>query len=269
MPHTSFDLPSVIAFALLFGVKHGFDADHLATIDGLARLQAKRGRGTLARLSGALFSLGHGAMVLAAAWLLQRYGIDKLPEWLDPIGAWISIVFLSVIGLANLRAALGRRDPAAPRGSPFARWILRLPIPSGPAASLCVGALFALSFDTMTMAAWFGLTGSRLGGATTTLLLALTFVAGMVATDSVNGLMVAYLIGKSERFAQRAARLFSLLVGASALLVAGFGVARFSSDIVDAWAQGKELMFGALIVAITVVGFLVARRQSRAQLGAI
>jgi high-affinity nickel-transport protein len=267
MPHTPFDLPSAIAFALLFGVKHGFDADHLATIDGLARLQAGRGRRVLARLSGALFSLGHGAMVLAAAALLQRYGIERLPDWLDPIGAWISIGFLSLIGAANLRAALGRRDGAA-RVSPLARAVLRLPLPSGIGASLCVGALFALSLDTMTVAAWFGLAGGRLGGAASTLLLALAFVAGMIATDSVNGLAVAYLIGKSERFAERAGRLFSLLVASSALLVAGLGVARCSSDIVDAWADGKQLMFGALIVCITVAGFLVARRQSRVALGA-
>lgn len=267
MPHTPFDLPGAIVFALLFGVKHGFDADHLATIDGLARLQARRGRRGLARCSGALFSLGHGMMVLAAAWLLQRFGIDKLPDWLDPIGAWISIVFLSLIGAANLRSALGRRE-AAPRASPLARAVMRLPLPSGIGASLCVGALFALSLDTMSVAAWFGLTGSRLGGTPATLLLACAFVAGMVATDSLNGLAVAYLIGKSERFADRAARLFSLLVAASALLVAGLGVARFSSSLVDAWADGKQLMFGALIVFITVAGYLLARRQSRLALRA-
>lgn len=103
MPDAAFDLPSLMVFALLFGIKHGFDADHLATIDGLARLQAKQGRRRLARFSGALFSAGHGLMVLAAAWLLQRCGIGSLPDWLDSVGAWISIVFLFLIGYAVAR----------------------------------------------------------------------------------------------------------------------------------------------------------------------
>ena len=49
-----------LAFAL--GARHGFDADHLATIDGLARYSAAS-RPRLARSAGLLFSLGHGAVV--------------------------------------------------------------------------------------------------------------------------------------------------------------------------------------------------------------
>lgn len=265
MPDASFDLPSLMAFALLFGIKHGFDADHLATIDGLARLHAKQGRGYLARCSGALFSSGHGAVVLAAAFLLHRYGIEKLPGWLDPLGAWISIVLLVLIGITNLRNALGRRDAAASL-SPVAQWILRLPVPHGMAGSLLVGALFALSFDTMSVAAWFGLAGSRHGAMSATLCLGMAFVAGMILTDAINGLVVAFLIGRSEQFAERARRLFSLLVAACALLVAGLGIAKFSSEMVSAWADGKELLFGALVLSITLVGYAAARRHSKAAL---
>jgi hypothetical protein len=62
-------------------MKHGFDADHLASIDGLARLQARKGRFALARLSGTLFSSGHGLIVLVAASLLARFEVGQFPRW--------------------------------------------------------------------------------------------------------------------------------------------------------------------------------------------
>lgn len=262
MPDHPYDLPGALLFALLFGIKHGFDADHLATIDGLARLQARQGRLRLARLSGALFSTGHGLVVLAAACLLQRFGIERLPAWLDPIGAWISIGFLLLIGASNLRNALRRRG-LPPHHSALTRWALRIPVPNGWAASLAVGAVFALSFDSMTVAAWFGLAGARFGGLAPAILLALTFVAGMILTDALNGVFVAYLIGKSERLAERANRLFSVLVASSALLVAALGIARFSLPRVEAWSGGKELLFGAAIVALVLGAYGLARRQHR------
>jgi hypothetical protein len=96
------DLPSdSLAFALLvfmLGLKHGFDADHLATIDGLTRYNAPL-RPRLARFCGSLFSIGHGAVVVAiaiGASLLSRGWVA--PEWLESTGTWISISFLVLLG---------------------------------------------------------------------------------------------------------------------------------------------------------------------------
>jgi high-affinity nickel-transport protein len=87
-----------------------------------------------------------------------------------------------------------------------------------------------LSLDAMTVAVWFNLAGSTHSdsGTSTTLILTLYFVAGMVVTDSINGLLVAKLITRSEQFVRRAGRLFSILVASSALTVAGFGAAKLS-----------------------------------------
>jgi high-affinity nickel-transport protein len=52
--------------AFVLGARHGFDADHLATIDGLTRGSAHT-HPRLARSAGLLFSLGHGSVVLAVA----------------------------------------------------------------------------------------------------------------------------------------------------------------------------------------------------------
>ena len=57
---------ALCGFAFLLGARHGFDADHLATIDGLARYNAAS-RPRLAQSAGLLFSLGHGAVVIAVA----------------------------------------------------------------------------------------------------------------------------------------------------------------------------------------------------------
>jgi high-affinity nickel-transport protein len=43
----------------VLGAKHGLDADHLATVDGLTRCNA-RTNPWLCRRAGALLSLGHG-----------------------------------------------------------------------------------------------------------------------------------------------------------------------------------------------------------------
>ncbi|WP_292938268.1 nickel transporter [Noviherbaspirillum sp.] len=262
MPEASLAFSSLMAFALLFGLKHGFDADHLASIDGLARLQSRRGHKRLARSAGLLFSLGHGMTVLGAAWIFVRAGVGQMPQWLEPLGAWISIVFLGSIGIVNLCNVM-RAERSTPVASPLARLIARLPLPEGFFGSILVGALFAVSFDAMSLAAWFGLAGSRHDGMSATLVLALCFVGGMILTDTLNGLVVASLIRRSERFVQNASRLFSLLVAASALLVAGLGVSKLASDVFDAWADGKELLFGALVLTLILAGYALARRISQ------
>lgn len=262
MPEASLALSSLMAFALLYGLKHGFDADHLASIDGLARLQSQRGRDGLARCAGLLFSLGHGMMMLAAAWSFSRLSAGSLPPWLEPLGAWISILFLGWIGIVNMRNAL-RPAGNAPEISPLARWVMRMPLPRGMGGSLLVGAAFALSFDAMSVAAWFGLAGGRHGGLGGTLILALCFVGGMVLTDAINGLVVASLIRRSRQFVERAGRVFSFLVAGSALLVAAFGVSKFLSEAVDAWADGKELVFGVLVFGMVVGSYWLARRVNQ------
>ena len=118
---------ALVLLVFVFGVKHGFDADHLATIDGLTRFNA-RANPRWARFCGTLFSLGHGAVVVAIALavsLLSRHWTT--PEWLEVSGAWISIGFLTLLGVLNLRAVLAAEahemvQPVGLKG----RWLGRL-----------------------------------------------------------------------------------------------------------------------------------------------
>ena len=66
-------------------MRHGFDADHLATIDGLTRANLHH-RPALARYCGTLFSLGHGAVVMLIALSVSLLaGRWHVPEWFGPV----------------------------------------------------------------------------------------------------------------------------------------------------------------------------------------
>jgi high-affinity nickel-transport protein len=254
------DWSALAALVFLLGMKHGFDADHLATIDGLTRFNA-RARRSWARYCGALFSLGHGAVVLAIA-LGVGLASEKwdAPQWLEASGAWISIVFLAALGLLNLQAVLvtPRHQIVAPVGLK-GRLLGPLARAQHPALVATVGALFALSFDTVSQAALFALTAAQFGGVAHALTLGLLFMLGMILVDGINGMWISRLMARADQLALIASRVMSLAVSAVSLLVAALGAAKLAAPSFDAWSDGKELFFGAGVIAALAMSFLVAR----------
>jgi high-affinity nickel-transport protein len=258
------DLPAewsaLAALVFLLGLKHGFDADHLAAIDGLTRHNARQGR-RFARYCGALFSLGHGAIVvtiaLAVGLVRERW---TAPGWLELSGAWISIGFLALIGIVNLRAVLAAapHEVVAPVGIK-GRFLGRLNRAGRPSSVALVGALFALSFDTVSQSALFALTATQFGGIGHALALGLLFVLGMLVTDGINGLWISRLIARADQIAVIASRVMGVAVSGVALLVAAFGAARLALPSIDAWSDGKELAFGVVVVFLIGASYLVAR----------
>ena len=65
--HTLSELFGFAVVALVLGMRHGVDADHLAAIDAMTRCNAQA-RPALARRTGLWFSVGHGTVVLAVAF---------------------------------------------------------------------------------------------------------------------------------------------------------------------------------------------------------
>jgi high-affinity nickel-transport protein len=262
------DWSALCAIVFLLGLKHGFDADHLATIDGLTRLNARHGR-PFARYCGALFSLGHGAVVIAIALAIglasERW---DPPAWLDALGAWISILFLTALGVVNLRAVLAAApgEVVAPIGLK-GRFLGRLRHARRPGAVALVGALFALSFDTVSQSALFALTATQFGGVEHALFLGALFVLGMLVTDGINGLWISRLIARTDQLAVIASRVMSLAVSGVSLLVAALGAAKMVSPLVDGWSDGKELFFGVVVVAVIAGSYLLARRLAQRSLG--
>lgn len=260
------DWLALLVLVFMLGAKHGLDADHLATIDGLTRFNA-RAKPRLARYCGVLFSLGHGAVVVAIALAVgaatERW---QVPEWMEDLGVGISIAFLALLGVMNLLAVMAARpgevvQPVGLKG----RFLGRLQRTGNPLLIAGVGALFALSFDTLSQAALFAVTGSQFGGVLHALTLGLLFMLGMLVMDGINGLWIARLIRRADRLACIASRVIGLAIGGLSLAIAAFGAAKYVSPVVDAWSDGKELAFGLTFVAVVALSYAVALRLARSE----
>jgi len=248
---------SMLVFVL--GLKHGFDADHLATIDGLTRFNSRK-RPQMARYCGVLFSLGHGVVVVTIALVVSLLALGwQTPEWLESFGAWTSICFLTALGVLNIHAVIQAHPTELVRPIGLkGRFLGRLAQAASPGLVALVGALFALSFDTISQTALFALTASQFGGWQPALLLGLLFVLGMLVTDGINGLWISRLILRADQIALIASRVMSLVVASLSLLVAGFGLARLTWPALGAWSEGKEMLFGLAVVGVIAGSFTLA-----------
>jgi len=264
------DLPNdwiaLLALVFILGAKHGLDADHLATIDGLTRYNL-RVAPARARWCGSLFSLGHGVIVMLIALGVGLVTTTwQVPEWMEDLGTWISIGFLTLLGILNLRAVLTTRADhmVATIGIKAGLW-RRLQATSHPLAIAAVGSLFALSFDTMSQAALFAVTATRHGGVTHALALGLTFSIGMLLADGANGLWIARLLRRADHRARIASRVMGLMVAAISLSVAAFGLARWLHADISQWYEGKEPLIGAGVIALLTASFVAGNWLARTQ----
>ncbi len=207
--------------AYTFGLRHAFDADHIAAIDNTTRkLMAD---GTKPKSVGFWFAMGHSTMVLLMAVLViaGTHAVSALLNDGSPTkhalglaGTLASGGFLWLIGIINLVALIGiwrvfiglRRgqfseqeleDALDNRG--FLARILR-PIMKRikrPAQMYPVGVLFGLGFDTATEVALLALAGTGAAAGLpwyAVLCLPVLFAAGMSLMDTGDGLFmtVAY-----------------------------------------------------------------------------
>ncbi len=203
-----------MVFAL--GARHGFDLDHLATIDSITRTVKENRR--LSKWVGILFSLGHGLVVIIMSLIIGSGFIQtRSPLWLERFGNWISIVFLFAFGLltfwnilpnsqllpTGLRALLFRKI-AGEKFNPF--------------LIILIGALFAFSFDTFTQVALFSISVS-VAGCFFSILLGLVFMLGMMASDGLNGFFVSSLIQRADKKSASVSRVIGLLIGSFSLIL--------------------------------------------------
>ena len=264
MEHLPATWTALCALAFTLGMRHGLDADHLATIDGLTRYNA-RVNPRLARRAGALFSLGHGVIValvaLLATALSQRW---QTPEWLEITGVDVSVAYLFGLAFLNLRAVVRTHPghvvaPVGFKGRLLGRF---LTVRRGWAV-LAVGMLFALSFDTISQAALFALAASHYGGAGSALTVAGLFVLGMLCVDGVNGVWISRLICTADRRAAIASRVMACTVAGLSLTVGLFTVAKLAAPALDAWSAGHELLLGTMVIASIALAFTAALAVAR------
>jgi len=189
------------------------------------------------------------------------------PEWLGALGAWISIAFLFAMAAACLYNVFRAAPGEVVRTAILPRPLGKLGQARHPLLIACVGALFALSFDTVSQAALFSAAAAAMSGWPFAALLGLIFTLGMIGADGLNGLWVSKLLARADRRALIASRVMGLSIAGLSLLVGAFGIARQFAPPVAAYSQGRELLFGVAAVVIVAASFAVALRLADARAG--
>jgi len=203
----------VLAYTL--GMRHAFDADHIAAIDNTTRKLIQDEKRPLS--VGYFFSLGHSTIVFVLAVLLN-FGIralnsavsndgSGLHHWTGIIGTTISGTFLYLIGLLNLVVLVsiikisremrqGRCDDEELERQLDNRGLMNRFLGGyakridAPWMMYPVGMLFGLGFDTATEVALLVLAGTAVVGGLpfyAVIALPILFAAGMCLFDSIDG----------------------------------------------------------------------------------
>ncbi|MGW4698612.1 HoxN/HupN/NixA family nickel/cobalt transporter [Kitasatospora cineracea] len=209
--------------AYTLGMRHAFDADHIAAIDNTTRRLMEQRRRPLS--VGFWFSLGHSSVVFGLAVLLSL-GVKALAGPLQDdgsrlhrvtglIGTAVSGTFLYLIAIANLvvlagiwkvfrRMRSGQLDEAALEGQLDKRGLMSRLLNrvtrsvDKPWQMYPLGMLFGLGFDTATEIALLVLAGSGAASGLpwyAILCLPVLFAAGMCLLDTVDGTFMNFAYG--------------------------------------------------------------------------
>jgi nickel/cobalt transporter (NiCoT) family protein len=203
----------VLAYTL--GMRHAFDADHIAAIDNTTRKLVNDGQRPLS--VGFFFSLGHSTIVFVLAVFLN-FGIKALDSQVGTsssglhrttniVGTSVSGTFLYLIALLNLIVMIGivkvYREMKAGKFDNeelerqlnnrglmnrfFGGYAARI---DSPWKMYPIGVLFGLGFDTATEVALLVLAGTAVAGGLpfyAILSLPILFAAGMSLFDTIDG----------------------------------------------------------------------------------
>ena len=284
----------VLAYTL--GMRHAFDADHIAAIDNTTRKLVNDGKRPLS--VGFFFSLGHSSVVFALAVLLHfgmhalaaqvANGSSGLHQATNLIGTTVSGTFLYLIALLNLVVLVGivkvyRRmrtgsfdndelerqlDNRGLMNRIFRGWGDRI---DTPWKMYPVGVLFGLGFDTATEVALLVLAGTAVAGGLpfwAILSLPILFAAGMTLFDTIDGCFMNFAYDWA--FAKPVRKVFyNLTITALSVFVAFFigsiellgliGTELHLTDPVFTFFAGFNInTAGFVIVGVFVVTWVVA-----------
>ena len=209
--------------AYVLGMRHAFDADHIAAIDNTTRKLMSEGRDSTT--VGFWFSLGHSSVVFGMVAVIG-FGVravagqvtDSQSALHAVSGVWgtlISGVFLLLIGWLNLvvlrqilsvfrRMRRGDFDEAELEHHLNNRGVLNrilgriTRLVTKPWHMYPTGLLFGLGFDTVTEIGLFVIAGGAAAVALpwyAVLTLPILFAAGMSLLDSIDGVFMTYAYG--------------------------------------------------------------------------
>ena len=240
--------PALLGTATLaysFGLRHAFDADHIAAIDNVTRKLMQDGQRPVG--TGLFFSLGHSTVVvlatigIATAAFATAGRFEAYKDIGAVLGTAVSSLFLLGIAAANIAVLLGLRHA-------LARLRAGEPVPAtdiltvGPTARLVrplfrlirrswhmypLGFLFGLGFDTATEIGLLGMAATSASGGLPIgdiLVFPALFAAGMTLMDTLDSILMVGAYGWA--FARPVRKLYYNLTVtavsvATALLVGG------------------------------------------------
>ncbi|MBI1757805.1 MAG: HoxN/HupN/NixA family nickel/cobalt transporter [Actinobacteria bacterium] len=282
--------------AYTLGMRHAFDADHIAAIDNTTRKLMADGRRPLS--VGFFFSLGHSSVVFGLCFLLG-IGVRTLAGQVTDdasalqrvaglVGTMVSGVFLlliAIINLAVLRGIVGvfrqmrggGYDEAALEETLNKRGLMNRVL-SGVTRSVTrswqmypVGLLFGLGFDTATEVSLLVLAGGAAAFALpwyAVLCLPVLFAAGMSLLDTIDGSFMNFAYDWA--FAQPVRKVYYniIITGLSVAVATVIGGVELLGLLVEkagltggvwSWVSGLDLnRVGYAIVVMFVLTWVVA-----------
>jgi len=239
------------------GLRHAFDADHIAAIDNTTRKLVQDGQRPLS--VGFWFSLGHSTVVFVVC-LLLALGVRALAGQLGDgsglrtlfgvVGTIVSACFLIILAIINMASfanitSLVRRvrhgekvdeENLGTKGVLTRLVGTRLKAITKPWHIYPVGVLFGLGFDTATEVGLLALTG----GAAALLLpwyailaLPLIFAAGMSLLDTIDGTFMHYVYRWAFDQPMRKLYYNMIVTGVSIVFALGIGAVEISALLSD------------------------------------
>jgi high-affinity nickel-transport protein len=241
------------ALAYVLGVRHAFDADHLAAIDDTTRLMLLRGRRPLG--VGFFFAMGHSSVVVVLAllvwWGAQSISSERVMEAGGTIAAVTAAGFLLLVAALNtavlgglfglwrrmrtdgvdralLENQLAKRGFLARLLGRRAQGLIRSSWHMFP-----IGLLMGLGLETASEVALLALAASASGDHVSllgVLSLPLLFAAGMSTFDTADSFIMTKVYSWSYRDPVRTL-FFNLTTTAMTVLVAFFVAAVYVSGL--------------------------------------
>ena len=243
------DRPALLGTAFLayiFGLRHAFDADHIAAIDNVVRKLMQEGKAPYS--VGFFFSLGHSTIVMLASLAIATTAaamqgqLDAFHDLGGVIGTAVSALFLLAIGLANLfilkgiwsaftRARGGHQIAdedlnALLAGRGFIARIFRplFRVVSRSWHMYPIGFLFGLGFDTATEIGLLGISATQAARGMSfwiILVFPTLFTAGMSLMDTTDSVLMTRAYGWA--FVNPIRKLwYNLTITAASVIVALF-----------------------------------------------
>jgi nickel/cobalt transporter (NiCoT) family protein len=208
----------IAGLAYSLGMRHAFDADHIAAIDNTTRKLMSEGKRPLR--VGYWFSLGHSTVVVAVGlgvvaaertiYGAVSHGSTPLQQFGGVFGALVSATFLYVIAILNMAILAGivrvvrsmragRYDERELERQLESRGLMARVLRTRMKAITAewhmypVGLLFGLGFDTATEVALLASTAVLASGHVPVyaiMCLPILFTAGMCLLDTIDGLFM-------------------------------------------------------------------------------